>query len=259
MNEVGEIRFADGNVTGATRVGHTVRRRPGPWTPGVHALLRHLERAGFDGAPRPLGFDARGREILTYIDGSSDPDPRLNFGGDKALANVARLLRRYHDATTSFVPPKDVAWRVQVGAPTTGDVICHNDIAPWNTIVAEGQVVAFIDWDFAAPGPRLWDIAHALWRFVPLYEDRAFGDPDEQARRMRVFRDAYGLVKSAATLLDTITRRQQALHDTVTAWAADGEPAFVALWRDGHAEAVTCDMAYLRRHRPSFERALVMN
>jgi hypothetical protein len=33
-----------GNLNDAVRVGGTVRRRAGPWTPAVHALLRFLER-----------------------------------------------------------------------------------------------------------------------------------------------------------------------------------------------------------------------
>ena len=48
------------------RVGETVRRPLRPSAPGVHALLRHLEDVGFDGAPRVLGVDAEGREVLTY-------------------------------------------------------------------------------------------------------------------------------------------------------------------------------------------------
>jgi aminoglycoside phosphotransferase (APT) family kinase protein len=159
----------------------------------------------------------------------------VNFRTDAALAEVARLLRRYHDAIAGFTPPADAAWRFQVGAPTDGDVICHNDVAPWNTIVADGRPAALIDWDVAAPAPRRWDIAYAVWRFAPLYDDAAFGTPTEQGRRMRVFCDAYGLEDRSRLL-----------------WAAAGEPAFVAMWRDGHATGVLADIAYLRRHRTTF-------
>ena len=61
MDAEPEIPFDDGNISGAVRVGNTVRRAAGWWTLAVHALLRHLEQAGFDGAPRVLGFDERGR------------------------------------------------------------------------------------------------------------------------------------------------------------------------------------------------------
>lgn len=151
--DVTETPFDDDNVTGAVRVGDTVRRRTGPWTPAVHSLLLHLERSGFPGSPRVLGTDERGREVLTYLEGGTSPDPRVSFATDDALSEVARLLRCYHDATVGFTPPEGALWRFAVGAPREGEVICHNDVAPYNTIVRNGKPVAFVDWDFAAPGP----------------------------------------------------------------------------------------------------------
>lgn len=257
MNESNELEipFPDGNVTGAARVGQTVRRRTGPWTPAIHPLLRHLERVGFEAAPRVLGFDRQGREILTYIEGETSSDPRVSFGTDEKLADVARLLRRYHDATTSFVAAPDAPWHFQVGAPRTGDIICNNDIAPWNTIVSGDHPVAFIDWDFATPGPRIWDVAHALWRFVPLYEDAIFGTVAEQARRILLFCETYGL-DDRDELLPTISRRQRALHNSMKAWAEAGEPAFAAMWRDGHGGMVMRDNDYLMRNWDAFAREI---
>jgi len=100
-----ETRFQDGNISDVVRVGATVRRAPGAWTPAVHALLRHLEAAGFDGAPRTLGFDDRGREVLTFIEGVTVPASLEGYRSDHVLVEAARLLRRYHDATATFVPP----------------------------------------------------------------------------------------------------------------------------------------------------------
>ncbi|MFE0465507.1 aminoglycoside phosphotransferase family protein, partial [Kitasatospora sp. NPDC058965] len=53
------------------RIGRTVHRPVGPWTPAVHDLLHHLEAVGYELAPRVLGFDDQGREVLTWIDGES--------------------------------------------------------------------------------------------------------------------------------------------------------------------------------------------
>jgi hypothetical protein len=62
--------LSGGNMAGeVVRVGRTVHRRAGPSTPAVHDLLRHLERVGFGGAPRALGTDEDGREVLTYVPG----------------------------------------------------------------------------------------------------------------------------------------------------------------------------------------------
>ena len=59
-----------GDVTeGVVRVGNTVRRPVNPQSPAIQAYLDHLEQAGFVAAPRFLGIDARGREVLTFIEG----------------------------------------------------------------------------------------------------------------------------------------------------------------------------------------------
>jgi hypothetical protein len=52
--------------------GQTVRRPQRATSAEAHALLRQLEEVGFDGAPRFLGTDARGREVLSYITGQND-------------------------------------------------------------------------------------------------------------------------------------------------------------------------------------------
>jgi aminoglycoside phosphotransferase (APT) family kinase protein len=242
-----EEPFADGNLSTVTRVGHTVRRERRPWTPVVHRLLRHLESVGFDGAPRALGFDGRGREILSYIEGATMPASLAGFRSDVVLVEVAKLLRRYHDAATTFATTRDDPWQWKIAAPPTPQVICHNDIAPYNTVVHDGQPVAFIDWDFAAPGPRIWDIAHALWRFVPFYDGGEHGAVEERARRARVFCDAYGF-SEYGEILRWIQHRMAASYTSVAAWGAAGDPAFVRLWREGHAEGVLADLEYLRRH-----------
>ena len=62
-----EETLAGGNTDGAVRIGGVVHKRASPWTPTVHALLRHLEYAGIDGVPRALGFRSKGvRCSLTY-------------------------------------------------------------------------------------------------------------------------------------------------------------------------------------------------
>ena len=48
------------------------------------------------------------------------------------------------------------------------EVICHNDFATYNLVFDGENVVGVIDWDFASPGPRLWDIAYLAYRIVPL-------------------------------------------------------------------------------------------
>src|SRR3981081_1941868 len=105
-----------GNVSaGVVRVGDTVRRRAGYGPPAVHALLRHLHAAGFTGAPRPLGIDDAGREVLTYAPGTVPwPDRCDLLDSDDRIARVARLVRDLHDAAASFTPPPDARWQVLI-------------------------------------------------------------------------------------------------------------------------------------------------
>lgn len=62
---------SNGQPTATVRHGDTILRPAGPWTPAVHALLRHLEEVGFPASPRVVGdgYDGQGREVLTYIEG----------------------------------------------------------------------------------------------------------------------------------------------------------------------------------------------
>ena len=56
------------------RTGDTVHRTSYAWSPAVLDLLQHVEREGFEGAPRALGFDDQGREVLAFIDGEVSCD-----------------------------------------------------------------------------------------------------------------------------------------------------------------------------------------
>lgn len=99
-----EERLPGANTGGAVRAGDTVRRRAGPWTPAVQALLAHLHAVGFDRCPRPLGIDEPGREVLSYMPGASvgnlKPWPSW-VHSDAALVDDARWLRDYHAAAAS--------------------------------------------------------------------------------------------------------------------------------------------------------------
>jgi hypothetical protein len=95
-----EVPLLGGDVTeGLVRVGATVRRPVQANSKLVHALLRHLEDVGFTGAPRFLGIDNAGREVLTYIEGEVAGRPRPAWIADEdRLASVGRLVRAYDDA-----------------------------------------------------------------------------------------------------------------------------------------------------------------
>jgi hypothetical protein len=256
-----ETTLSGGNVTPVVRIGDTVRRQTGPWSEAVHALLRHLEAAGFAGAPRFLGLDDRGREILTFLPGEVGHDPRPEWmWSDDVLDAVARLLRRYHDATVGFVPPAGAYWRMVYPDPTRHEVVCHNDVAPYNLVFRERQPVALFDFDFAGPGPRVWDLAYAAYRFVPLSNEpdvRALGlaDPARQDRRLRRFVDAYGLERPTE-LPAAVEERLEALCAFLEARAAAGDPVFGRHVAEGHLALYQRDLAYVRERQLAFRDAL---
>ncbi len=122
-----EQRLGGGrSSTGVVRIGDTVYRPTGPWTPTVHAYLRHLRTAGFTGAPEVLGIDERGREVLRYIPGETwgeniDPDePKTDLvtvrswpestRSDHTLAEVGQLIAALHRAARGFQPTAPI-WR----------------------------------------------------------------------------------------------------------------------------------------------------
>jgi hypothetical protein len=241
---------------GVVRVGNTVRRPAGPWTPAVHALLGHLHAVGFEGAPRPLGMDDRGREVLTFVPGAvAWPASFHLLDGDDNLRRVARLIRDFHDAVAGFLPPPDAQWQALIPAEGT-DIIAHHDLAPWNLIVGDRQW-AFIDWDTAAPGSRLWDLAYALHGFVPLSADPGY-QHDDAGRRMRLVADEYGLTQEQRQLLvPMLARRARAMHDFLARQAASGAKPWARRWEQGHGAAWQADTDYIERRAETWRRALL--
>jgi aminoglycoside phosphotransferase (APT) family kinase protein len=234
---------------GAFRVGDTIRRPARPWSASVQALLLHLQQAGTTGVPRPLGFDELGRETVSYVEGQvwNDPLPELVWRESTLLA-AAALLRGLHDATVGFRPPANARWMLAMPADLPVEVVCHNDFAPYNLVFAEDRAVGVIDWETSAPGARVWDVAYAAYRFVPLSRDAppSLLDARVQARRLAAFCGAYGLGEpDRAVLLATVARRVSALRELILARAASGDPPFAAALAQGHAEHYAADLAHL--------------
>lgn len=173
------------------REGDTVIRAAGEWTPAVHRLLTHLGDAGVRGVPKPLGMTDDQREVLSFVEGAVPTYPMPEWAwAETALESAAHLLRRVHDATADADLPGP--WRSPVREPI--EVICHNDFAAYNLVFDGESVVGAIDWDFASPGPRLWDIAYLAYRIVPLsHGDRRDGFTDEERwGRLQRLLAAYG-------------------------------------------------------------------
>jgi hypothetical protein len=231
----GEVRLDGGRTTpDVVRIGDTVHRPARPWTPAVHAVLHHLEQAGFDGSPRVQGFDEQGREILTYLDGETTGEPPWPawVTSEAALTGVARWLRRLHDATAAFVPPEGVTWFAgQTWRP--GLVIGHHDAGPFNAVWRDGAVVGFVDWDTAGPSSRELDLAYAALFWVPLLTPGAAwphsaAHAGDRARRLHVFLDAYGYDGDRRAFGAAVAARARLNAAVVDRLAAGGDPVFTA-------------------------------
>lgn len=200
-------------TSGIVRSGDQLLRPMGPWSPAVHEYLRHLEAAGFDGAPRVLGIDGD-REVLTFIDGDVATDPHWQPGQghrlppyartELALRGAADLIRKLHQAAAGF-RPAITCYRVQPYPPRAAEIVSHCDLGPWNTVYRQGIPVAFIDWDAAQPVDPLADLAGAAWTFVPLappgqLSEAGFDPHPNLPARLRMFLDTYGLTNREAIL-----------------------------------------------------------
>jgi hypothetical protein len=236
-----------GFVTHVVRIGDTVRRSPGPNSAFVRRLLTQLERAGWGGAPRFLGVDDLGRDILSFLDGhvAWQASQTADVGSDESLAAAARLVRQFHDLTAGT--------ELAEGA----EVVCHNDLSPKNTVYrACGtglRPVAFIDWDIAAPGLRIHDVAHVCWQYPGL--GPAAGDPAQAAQRVRLICDAYGLA-DRTSVVSTILWWQERCWRGIQAGAAAGEPAMMRLHEAGATAAVREQQRWTERHRAVLAAAL---
>jgi Ser/Thr protein kinase RdoA (MazF antagonist) len=244
-------------------VGDTVRRRADAWTPAVHALLHHLEGVGFE-APRVLGMDEQGREVLAFMEGEAHSGPLeslpTHVTADEHLVGAADLLRRYHDIVSGFRPPPGARWRLVAPAPRVPhEVICHNDWAPWNALFRHGRLAAMLDWDLAGPGTRLWDVAHAVYFWAPLFSEQTPAAIGEKARRVRLFLDAYGAygLEARRGLLPTLRLRLEHTARFVEEQARRGDPGMQRLASWGVPKKLReDDIQYLDDHHAELERAL---
>jgi hypothetical protein len=249
-----ELTLQDDPHRRVVRIGDTVRRPAQPWTPAVHALLRHLESVGFPYAPRVLGLDAEGREILSHIDGDAGPLGWAPIVPDDGLAAFALLLRDYHDATAGFTPPDEVSWAVGTGGAGDGQVICHGDFGPWNVVWRDHRPVGLIDWDFAHPAAPLHDVAYALEYAAPFRDDAEalrwlrYPEPPNRRRRVELFCAAYGLT-STDGIVDAVADAQRATRAIAADLAARGHEPQATWAANGHLDELQTRIDWTLSHR----------
>ncbi|HYZ79697.1 MAG TPA: phosphotransferase [Solirubrobacteraceae bacterium] len=249
--------FTNAGLT--SRVGDTVRRPLRPTSPATKALLDHLERVGFDGAPRYLGVDDRGREVLSYIPGQAPIAPAPAWAlTDAALVSVAELLRGYHEAVASFAP-RGHRWPDRVPAQFRTGIVSHNDPNLDNVIFDGERAVALIDFDLAGPGSAEWDLACCGRLWAPLREpdDCPPGLADRSLERLVLFTDAYGATPAQrARLADALLHAHAWCYRVVREAVSAGHETFRRYWVAGGEQRAERTRRWLAAHDGEIRAAL---
>jgi hypothetical protein len=264
-----EVPLVGGDVTeGLVRVGDTIRRPHGTWSEGVRALLTELERSGFDGAPRHLGIDSKGRDVLTFVHGevASRPWPGWVADDDRAVS-VARLVREYDDAAMAIglpewshsLVPTDVP-----GAPASSaarpEFVAHLDITPENVVFVDGAAHALIDFDLARPAERVEELCNLLlwWgSWMPPEDREPVTASIDAAQRGILLVDAYG-----ASDADRLRIVPMALNQAARSWhtmkfrAETIGGGWKRMWDDGVGDRILRRRAWLEANAPALHDAV---
>jgi hypothetical protein len=250
------------NAGAVVRIGDQVARPSNPNTSVIHAFLGALRDAGFDGVQRPFGVDELGRERLEYIEGEVALPPYPAWvQTDAALTSIARLMRRYHDAAATVGVP-DGTWSDEMAAPGGGPIVCHNDVCLENVVFRDGEAVALIDFDFAAPGRPTHDLASFAQMCVPIDDEtnaaRLGWTAADLPARLRLIGDAYGLDAPQRTdVVTDIERNMAALGAFVRRRVEAGDPNFIAMWEQmGGQERYDRRWEWFLQQRPRFIDAM---
>lgn len=252
-----------GNVNHIIRKENMVLRPTGYWSASVHELLKHLEKQGFEGAPRFLGIDDSDREILSFIPGevpgNEYPELKPYMWSDETLVGLACLLRRFHDVTEGSTLLANGQWQLSYVDDREHEVICHNDAALYNVVFQNENPVALIDFDMAGPGPRMWDIAYTLYTSVPLAsfqpnhtsEKTVAYQADlhsrERSRRIHLFFESYG-IPVPNELCQWIIQRLTTMCETLRNGAAEGNLAFQKMVDEGHLAHYESEIRFVADH-----------
>ena len=245
------------------RVGDSVRRVAGPWTPAVHDLLRHVRSRGFLLGPVPQGLDRAGREVLSYLPGEtigeSMPWPDWVWEEDM-LGQIGRIAADYHRAVEDFQPGEDAVWQWESSPVRPHQIVCHHDLAPYNVVVDRDRITGVIDWDLAGPGVPRSELAFIAWQWIPLQHPwvaRMFGwrgEPD-YTRRLNLLLDAYGLKERRGFLVDVIARIAYN-RDHIQRRAEQGIDSYVRLVKGGHIAGMNMAIEFLADEMSKFPASM---
>lgn len=229
-----------GGVANAGRVvrrGEFVLRPSNPHSNSVHSFLRKLRSTGFEGASLPVEIQDDGRERLVFIEGEVPVPPFPAWARtNDALASIAVLMRSFHEAS-SQVPVGPGTWSDEMADPAGGSMICHNDVCLENVVFRNGRAIGLLDFDFAAPGRPIRDLAAFARMCVPIDDDlsavRLGFEMIDRPVRLRLVADTYGLDGSGRKeLLQHLDRSMRGGGAFVQRRVDAGDPNFIVMLKE---------------------------
>ena len=258
-----ETELKKGNISEVYRDGNIVYRDLKPQSKTISRLLLHLESKGILFAPRFLGVKNENQEMLSYVVGETTEDYPLQADLQSKIVTVqmaANMLRQYHDATLDFKRLPEDNWFLNYEGQRSKEVICHNDFAPYNVTFHDDRPVGLIDFDTACPAPRIWDVAYAVYRFVPLGME-VFEPAAKQYRGydktldcsvrkvlLNTFLEAYGMEEAALVVLQNVLMRLEALVKLFDEECRKRNPAFVRMKEEGHQQFYRNEIQFIKEN-----------
>jgi tRNA A-37 threonylcarbamoyl transferase component Bud32 len=257
-----EKNITKGNISEVFRVGTVVYRDLKPQSKTIHRLLLHLETKGIDFVPRFLGLDENKLEMLSFVEGETIEDYPAQADMESKIHTVqqaAKMLRVFHDATIDFDRRPDDTWFLTYEGELLKEVICHNDFAPYNVTFQDFHPVGMIDFDTSCPAPRIWDVAYAVYRFIPLSaqvydpiikEYRKYDkvrDYMERKLLLQTFIKSYG-IGGTLEVLQNVIMRLQVLVELFDKECRNGNVAFVRMRAEGHQQYYIDEITFIKEN-----------
>lgn len=230
-----------------------VIRPSNAWTPHIHNFLRFLIEEGVTYIPQPYGINEKGEEILSYVQGEvyNYPLPEIMLQ-DKMIISSAKLLRSYHKVSGKYIDnlTNKEEWMLPAIDPI--EVMCHGDFAPYNVTIIDGAAVGMIDFDTLHPGPKMWDICYAIYRWVPFTNPTnpdCYNSLEEQIRKTKLFLDTYGVKLEERKLLPKMMAdRLISLVNYMKNKAERGNEDFQKNIDEGHMDLYVKDVQYILKN-----------
>ncbi|NDI33218.1 phosphotransferase [Chengkuizengella sediminis] len=234
-----------GRIGKIHKIGETVVRPSNKWTKDIHCFLQFLHEEGVDIVPKPFGINEKKEEILSFIPGDvfNYPLPEKLLI-DSMIVSSSKLLLKFHKYSERYVSrlTNYEQWMLPVSYPI--EVMCHGDFAPYNVTIVNNEAAGIIDFDTLHPGPKMWDISYAIYRWVPF---DSHGNLKEQIRKAKLFLDTYGVdSESKTSFISILIARLNSLTDFMRSEASNGNKDFQLHIEEGHIQLYLDDIEYLK-------------